>query len=46
LAEDPGETTDISAQNPEKVLELKNILNEKLMGSGAKFPVKNEILKQ
>ncbi|SHF66570.1 Arylsulfatase A [Mariniphaga anaerophila] len=41
LAEDPGETNDISKANPEKAKELKTILDKKLKESGAKFPVVN-----
>jgi len=41
LASDPGETTDVAEQNPEKVTELKKILDAKLADSGAKFPVAN-----
>lgn len=42
LADDPGETTDLSSQNPGKVTELKNILDTKLAGSHAKFPEINQ----
>lgn len=42
LKDDPGETTDISAANPEKVAELKMILDKKLAGSNAKFPEVNQ----
>ncbi len=38
LATDPGETTNVAAKNPEKVTELKKILDKKLAESGAKFP--------
>lgn len=41
LAEDPSETTDIAAENPKKVKELKTILDTKLADSGAKFPMVN-----
>ncbi|NQU53300.1 MAG: sulfatase [Bacteroidetes bacterium] len=41
LAEDPGETTDIAEENPEKTAELKKILDEKLAESNAKFPEPN-----
>jgi arylsulfatase A-like enzyme len=41
LATDPGETTDVAAQNPEKVTELKKVLYKKLADSGAQFPVPN-----
>ncbi len=38
LADDPEETNEVSKENPEKVLELRKILDEKLSESGAKFP--------
>jgi hypothetical protein len=41
LADDPGETTDISASLPEKTKELKKILDKKLSESGAQFPTPN-----
>ncbi len=41
LASDPGETTDIAAENMEKVSELKIILDKKLTESNAQFPLKN-----
>ena len=41
LADDPGETTNIAAQNLEKVVELKKILDAKLLDSNAKFPEVN-----
>ncbi len=41
LETDPGETTDVAEQNPEKVSELKAILEKKLTNSGAKFPTVN-----
>lgn len=41
LAEDPGETMDISGKYPEETGELKNLLNERLMESNALFPQKN-----
>lgn len=41
LADDPGETTDLSTKNTEKVNELKKLLDQKLAETGAKFPVKN-----
>ena len=41
LFDDPGETTDISTQNTEKVAELNTILEQKLAGSNAKFPKQN-----
>jgi arylsulfatase A-like enzyme len=42
LAVDPGETADISIQNPDKVAELKAILDQKLAETNAKFPKVNE----
>jgi arylsulfatase A-like enzyme len=42
LAENPGETTDISEQNPEKVAELKSFLDKNLAETNAKFPEVNE----
>ena len=41
LADDPGETTDLSSRWPEKMNELKEILDRKLAESGAKFPEPN-----
>jgi arylsulfatase A-like enzyme len=41
LANDLGETTDLSEQNKEKVAELKSILDKKLLDSNAKFPEVN-----
>lgn len=41
LAADPGETTDLSAELPEKTRELKKLLDTKLLESGAQFPVSN-----
>ena len=41
LADDPGEKNDISAQNPDKLSELKTILNENLSDSGGKLTKKN-----
>jgi arylsulfatase A-like enzyme len=38
LAEDPGETTDISKANPDRMRELSERLNEKLKETNAKFP--------
>ena len=38
---DPSETNDVSAENIEKVNELRKILNEKLAESNAKFPEVN-----
>jgi arylsulfatase A-like enzyme len=42
LAEDLGETTDLSEKNPEKRKELQKILDKKLSETGANFPVLNE----
>ena len=42
LKDEPGESTDLSLQFPEKTEELKNILLEKLANSNAKFPIKNQ----
>jgi arylsulfatase A-like enzyme len=42
LAEDPGETTDLSETNREKCTELQKILDKKLSETRAKFPVLNE----
>ncbi|MEN8117893.1 MAG: sulfatase [Bacteroidota bacterium] len=41
LADDPGEATNIAAQNPEKIAELKAILDKKLADTNAKFPRPN-----
>ncbi len=41
LKDDPGETTDLAAENQTKVEELKKILNKKLIKSNAKFPELN-----
>lgn len=41
LAEDPAEKQDLSSENKAKTEELKDILNRKLVESGAKFPEKN-----
>ena len=41
LAADPGETTDLSAKLPQKTRELKKVLDNKLLESGAQFPVSN-----
>ena len=41
LANDPSETTDISAEFPEKTKELKTRLDEKLAETNAKFPEPN-----
>ena len=42
LAQDPGETTDVSAEHPEQTEDLKRILFERLSETGAKFPVLNK----
>lgn len=41
LMEDPGETVDLSLQLPDKVNELKNLLDKKLEESNARFPINN-----
>jgi hypothetical protein len=41
LVDDLGEETDVSEQFPEKVEELKTVLNKKLDETGAKFPQPN-----
>ena len=41
LAKDLGETTEISNQYPEKMAELKSILDKKLADSNARFPDPN-----
>lgn len=41
LADDPGESTDLSEKYPEKVAELKTLLDAKLKDSNAQFPVPN-----
>jgi arylsulfatase A-like enzyme len=41
LAGDPGETTDIANEYPQKVIELKEILDKKLKETNAKFPIPN-----
>jgi len=41
LAENPGETSDVSGKFPEKTRKLKNLLNERLMESNALFPQNN-----
>jgi arylsulfatase A-like enzyme len=42
LAEDPGETINLSETNREKCTELQKILDKKLSETNAKFPVLNE----
>ncbi len=41
LAEDPGETTNLAAEFPEKTQTLKSLLDAKLHASNARFPVRN-----
>lgn len=41
LVDDPGELTDISAKNQQKMLELKSLLESRLRESNARFPVTN-----
>jgi arylsulfatase A-like enzyme len=41
LADDPGETHDLSAAHAEKAAELKKILDSRLAESGANFPAPN-----
>ena len=41
LANDPGESTNIAEQNPEKVSELKRLLEAHLTETNAQFPVPN-----
>ena len=41
LADDPGEEADVSEKFPEKIQELKTILDEKLEVTGAKLPQPN-----
>ena len=42
LADDPGETTDISENYPGKTVELRKILNARLTDSDAKLPLPNQ----
>ena len=42
LAEDAGETTDISEKYAKKTIELNNILKKKLLESNSKFPSPNK----
>ena len=42
LAEDPGETTNLAERYPEKVKEMQNILEEKLINTNSKKPLPNE----
>ena len=46
LSGDPGEKVDVSSQNPEKVNEMKKILDKKLQESGAEFPQLNRLRTQ
>ena len=41
LQDDPGETTDVSAENQEVVADLKKILEKRLAETGVKFPETN-----
>ena len=41
LANDLGEITDLANKNPDKLAELKSILDKKLADSNAKFPELN-----
>ncbi len=41
LATDPGETINVAINNPQKVKELKSLLDTKLTDSNAKFPEPN-----
>jgi arylsulfatase A-like enzyme len=41
LAEDPGEITDVSANNRLKVIELKNLLEKNLSRTNGRLPVSN-----
>ncbi|WP_167605184.1 sulfatase [Maribellus sediminis] len=41
LANDPGESTNIAEQNPEKVRELQKLLEARLSETNAQFPVPN-----
>lgn len=41
LAEDPGETVDISENFPEKLIELKLLLEENLADTNGRYPVPN-----
>lgn len=42
LAEDPGETTDVSFENEAKTTEMKKILETRLTETNAKIPAQNE----
>jgi arylsulfatase A-like enzyme len=46
LASDPGETKDIADENPQKLKELKDLLDKKLAATHAKFPLQNPNYKQ
>lgn len=41
LADDPGELTDISAKNQQKMLELRRLLESRLEETNARFPIPN-----
>ena len=41
LAEDPGETMDISENFPEKLIELKLLLEKKLIDTNGRYPIPN-----
>jgi arylsulfatase A-like enzyme len=41
LKEDPGESTDLSGDHPEKLAELKKVLDEKLGETNAQYPEAN-----
>ena len=43
LADDPGEITDVSAGNRQKVVELKKLLEEKLSATNGRLPVLNTL---
>lgn len=43
LADDPGEMTDVSAENRQKGIELKKLLDEKLSATNGRLPVLNTL---
>jgi arylsulfatase A-like enzyme len=43
LAEDPGEKKDVSEYFPEKLIELKLLLEENLANTGGQYPIPNQI---
>lgn len=43
LAEDPGEKKDVSEYFPEKLIELKLLLEENLADTGGQYPIPNQI---